>query len=325
VPNISASKYSDDEKFYLLKNYLYELNECLSVALNNFDFENLNIKNKIEENSKENISQKKLIDDSLKENNSQRKLIKENKEKLEKIKNEIIITADEIFKNCTSEINKTETEILSKVQNEFLAISEFGEYKSETASIIKESADSISLNHSSIEETKNDLENYKINNNSELNLRAEAIISQIESIFSKKSEFDEFSENISSQITQTANNITENFERKITSTKEDVSSLGGTVSELIYSLDAYIKRGELENGIYGIEIGRSDSNIKARFTNEKLSFLQGATEVAYISGNNLNILRAEIIDYLRIGDSNNGYFSFDVTENGLEVKWSYGK
>ena len=29
VPNISTTKYSDDEKFYLLKNYLYELNETL--------------------------------------------------------------------------------------------------------------------------------------------------------------------------------------------------------------------------------------------------------------------------------------------------------
>ena len=32
--------------------------------------------------------------------------------------------------------------------------------------------------------------------------------------------------------------------------KEDISTLGGTVSELIYSLNAYIKRGELEKGIY---------------------------------------------------------------------------
>ena len=41
VPNISATKYSDDEKFYLLKNYLYELNETLSYALSNVDSSNL--------------------------------------------------------------------------------------------------------------------------------------------------------------------------------------------------------------------------------------------------------------------------------------------
>lgn len=312
MPNISASKYSDDEKFYLLKNYLYELNECLSFALSNIDFSNLkeNIKNKIEEKSEEKISYENLI--------------KENREKFENLKNKIIITADEIFENCKSEIKNSENEILGKVQNEFLAISEFGEYKSETASIIKENADAITLNPSNIETVNNNLENYKSENNSELNLRAEAIISQVENIFAKKSEYDEFTEIISSQITQTSKNITENFENSVLSAKEDISTLGGTVSELIYSLNTYIKRGELESGVYGIEIGRSDSNIKARFTNEKLSFLQGTTEVAYISGNNLYILRAEIIDYIKIGDMEKGYFIFDVTDNGLEVKWSYG-
>lgn len=160
MPNISASKYSDDEKFYLLKNYLYELNECLSFALSNIDFSNLkeNIKNKIEEKSEEKISYENLI--------------KENKEKFENLKNKIIITADEIFENCKSEIKNSENEILGKVQNEFLAISEFGEYKSETASIIKENADAITLNSSDIETVNNNLENYKSENNSELNLRA---------------------------------------------------------------------------------------------------------------------------------------------------------
>ena len=255
---------------------------------------------------------------------SYEKIIKENKEKFENLKNKIIITADEIFENCKSEIKNSENEILGKVQNDFLAISEFGEYKSETASIIKENADAITLNSSNIETANNNLENYKSENNSELNLRAEAIISQVENIFAKKSEYDEFTEIISSQITQTSKNITENFENSVLSAKEDISTLGGTVSELIYSLNTYIKRGELENGVYGIEIGRSDTNIKARFTNEKLSFLQGTTEVAYISGNNLYILRAEIIDYIKIGDIEKGYFIFDVTDNGLEVKWSYG-
>ena len=312
MPNISTSKYSDDEKFYLLKNYLYELNECLSFALSNIDYSNLkeSIKNKIEEKSEEKISYEKII--------------KENKEKFENLKNKIIITADEIFENCKSEIKNSENEILGKVQNDFLAISEFGEYKSETASIIKENADAITLNSSNIETANNNLENYKSENNSELNLRAKAIISQVENIFAKKSEYDEFTEIISSQITQTSKNITENFENSVLSAKEDISTLGGTVSELIYSLNTYIKRGELESGVYGIEIGRSDSNIKARFTNEKLSFLQGTTEVAYISGNNLYILRAEIIDYIKIGDIEKGYFIFDVTDNGLEVKWSYG-
>lgn len=33
VPNITSDKYSNERRFSLLKNYLYELNETLSIAL----------------------------------------------------------------------------------------------------------------------------------------------------------------------------------------------------------------------------------------------------------------------------------------------------
>ena len=69
----------------------------------------------------------------------------------------------------------------------------------------------------------------------------------------------------------------------------------------------------------------SDSNIKARFTNDRLSFYQGASEVAYISGSSLYITNADVLDYLRIGNSSQGYFLFDTTSNGLEVRWIDGK
>ena len=100
--------------------------------------------------------------------------------------------------------------------------------------------------------------------------------------------------------------------------------MGGEVRELASSLDVYIRRGELEEGVYGIEIGRSDSNIKARFTNDRLSFYQGLAEVAYISGSNLYITRAQVLDYLKLGNAAEGFFIFDVTENGLEVTWTNG-
>lgn len=312
VPNISTSKYSDNEKFQLLKNYLYELNDALSYALGNIDTSNFSDSVKIK------------IDSLEKTENNYKKIKEDAVEKFNSLKNKIIITADEIFQDCKTEIETSEKEILLIAEGEFVAQSEFGEYKNEAATSIKENAEAILLNAGNIETITNDFENYKVSNNAEINIGATAIISQVENLFAKKSELDEFSEKISSQITQSAENISENFTTKLSVVKEDISTLGGNVSELIYSIDAYIKRGELESGIYGIEIGRSDSNIKARFTNEKLSFIQGDTEVAYISGNNLYILRAEITDYLKIGNSNNGYFIFDVTENGLEVRWSYG-
>ena len=161
-------------------------------------------------------------------------------------------------------------------------------------------------------------------NNADISLQATAIISQVENLFTKKTEFQDFSEAVSSQITQTSQNITEIFSEKISNVDGNILDLENNVSELVYSLDAYIKRGELESGVYGIEIGRNDSNIKARFTNDKLSFMQGEIEVAYVSKNNLYITRTEITDYLKIGNSVEGFFVFDVGEHGLEVKWSYG-
>lgn len=312
VPNISTTKYSDDEKFYLLKNYLYELNETLSYALSNVDSSNLSNGLKIEiENVKNDASEiHNLKQDSL--------------QRFNELKNKIIITANEIFENCNTEIEKTEKEILLKAESDFVAKSQFGEYKNEVNTSIKENSQAIELNANNIESTLNDLEHYKIQNNSDISIQASAIISQVENLFTKKSDLEDFSESVSSQITQNSENITEVFSECISKIDNDLLDLENNVSELVYSLDAYIKRGELESGVYGIEIGRSDSNIKARFINDKLSFMQSGVEVAYISKNNLYITRAEITDYFKIGNSSVGCFIFDVTDNGLEVKWSYG-
>lgn len=312
VPNISTTKYSDDEKFYLLKNYLYELNETLSYALSNVDSSNLSNGLKIEiENVKNDASEIH----NLKQDYLQR---------FNELKNKIIITANKIFENCNTEIKKTEKEILLKAESDFVAKSQFGEYKNEVNTSIKENSQAIELNANNIESTLNDLEHYKIQNNSDISIQASAIISQVENLFTKKSDLEDFSESVSSQITQNSENITEVFSECISKIDNDLLDLENNVSELVYSLDAYIKRGELESGVYGIEIGRSDSNIKARFTNDKLSFMQSGVEVAYISKNNLYITRAEITDYFKIGNSSVGCFTFDVTDNGLEVKWSYG-
>lgn len=312
VPNFSTTKYSDDEKFHLLKNYLYELNETLSYALGNIDMSNFSggLKTEIE-NVKIDVTEiQSLKQDAL--------------EKFANLKNKIIITANEIFENCTTEIQKTESEIMLKAESSFVAKSEFGEYKNEASTSIKENTNAIQLNANDIESAMNDLENYKVQNNSEISIQSNAIISQVENLFTKKTEFQDFTDTVSSQITQTAQNVTEIFSERFSAVDTGILDLENNVSQLVYSLDAYIKRGELDTGVYGIEIGRSDSNIKARFTNDKLSFIQGEIEVEYISKNNLYITRAEITDYLKVGNSQDGFFVFDVSANGLEVKWSYG-
>jgi hypothetical protein len=150
------------------------------------------------------------------------------------------------------------------------------------------------------------------------------VTAAVEERFARKDEQEELEERLRSLVTQTASGITDNFSETVTAVGEDLSTLGGTVQELVSSLDVYIRRGELETGVYGVEVGRSDSVIKARFTNDRLSFLQGSAEVAYISDSTLFITRAEVLDCLRLGNAADGYFTFDATENGLEVRWSDG-
>ena len=312
VPNLTSPKYSNDNRFLLLKNYLYELNETLSFALGDKSLTEIqNIKKEIEtekEAEKQNIIHLK----------------NESKKRFEELKNQIIRTAEEIELDYSTAISKSEEEILLTAQGEFATRTEFGEYRNQVDTELLQTAERISANAKTTEEISTDLENYKKANNAQLTVQAEEILSQVGNIFSTKTELGEVEEQIYSQVSQTAESITEAFSQSITGVQEDLSSVGGEVRELASSLDIYIRRGELEEGLYGIEIGRSDSNIKARFTNERLSFYQGTAEVAYISGSNLYITRAEILDYLKIGNSTDGYFTFDVSENGLEVMWSDG-
>lgn len=312
VPNLTSPKYSSDNRFLLLKNYLYELNEALSYALGDkSQTEIQNIKKEIE--AEKNGESESII-----------RLKNETKKRFEELKNQIIRTAEEIEMDYSTAISESEREILQTAQGQFATKTELGEYKNQVDTELSQTAESISANARETEEISTDLEEYKKTNNANFSVQAEEILSQVENIYSAKTDLSDLEERVSSQISQTASGITEVFSESLSAFSEDLSSVGGDVKELISSLDVYIRRGLLEEGVYGIEIGRSDSKIKARFTNDRLSFYQGLSEVAYISGSNLYITRAEILDYLKIGNSSDGFFTFDVSENGLEVMWSNG-
>ncbi len=275
----------------------------------------------------ENSSQVIKITEELKKSNRDDvatnavKLKSDSIKRFTELREQIVRTAEEIETSYRAEITNTEKSILGEVERSFVGKSEFGDYKSGVETSIQQTADEIELVSTNIEEVSTDLENFKTASRSEITTTADAIVSKAEELYETKSESADLESRVLSEITQTSQNITENFSRELSVMSDDLSTIGGSVSDLINDLDVYIRRGELENGVYGIEIGRSDSNIKARFTNERLSFYQGASEVAYISGSSLYITNADVLDYLRIGNSAEGYFLFDTTSNGLEVRW----
>lgn len=312
VPNLTSDKYSDDNKFMLLKNYLYELNEALAQALDDKTATELQAFTK-SVNEKDKSNSEKII--ALKNQSIKR---------FDALKQDILRTADEIEKAYTTKLEQTKEEIKLEAKGEFVAQSQFGEYKNETASQYKQMSEAIQSNVTKTEELSTSVEDYKRITDSKITQQAESITSQISEAYATKNEVNGLEDRVESKIVQTSTNITDNFNKSLTYLSDDISTVGGNVKEFISELDVYIRRGELEPDIYGIEIGRSDSLIKARFTNDRLSFYQGTSEVAYISQNNLYITRAEVLDYLKIGNTSQGFFIFDTTENGLEVKWSYG-
>ena len=312
VPNITSQKYSTDNRFALLKNYLYELNETLALVLGEQHENQITLlQNKVQQSNEQ--SEKYAI-----------ALKKENVTKINNLKEQIIRTAKSIETEYKAEISKNQEEILAEVERTYTTKSEYGEYTSQVDTKLKQTAEEIALLSENSESVRTDFENFKDTSRSELSIQASAIVSRVENEFQSKTQAEEMESRISSQITQATDSVTESFSKDIAVLTEDVSTVGGTVTELVSSLDVYIRRGELSEGVYGIEIGRSDSHVKARFTNDRLSFYQGVSEVAYISGSTLYISNADVLDYLRIGNATQGYFLFDTTQNGLEVRWVDG-
>ena len=254
-------------------------------------------------------------------------LSKEQKADFDMLKSEIIRSADEVTQAYTKAVQESEQGMRTEFSEQYIAKSDMGSYTADMKTAIEQNSEAVSLQAESLESIQTELTEYKKSNNAELSVQAEEIVARVQESFVSQTEMGDLEEKLTSQITQSATDVKETFSTQISAANENLEEINKEFAEFAQTIDIYIKRGLLvegespEDDIYGIEIGRSDSNVRARFTNEKLSFIQGNVEVAYISGSNLYITRAEILDYLRIGNSEQGFFTLDVTEYGLEVRW----
>ena len=93
-----------------------------------------------------------------------------------------------------------------------------------------------------------------------------------------------------------------------------VSDTAGTVEDL----SGYIRTGVLEGGVIGVEIGdltSPASPFKVRLTGQRLSFICGEDEVAYMSDSALYVTKANITGKLTLGA-----YEIDTTD-GLALKY----
>lgn len=70
-----------------------------------------------------------------------------------------------------------------------------------------------------------------------------------------------------------------------------------------------------------LTLGKEDESFSTQITNKKLAFLDGSTEVAFISNQNMYITNANVTEALAIGTVIDGLFEWTVTNTGLGLKW----
>lgn len=116
---------------------------------------------------------------------------------------------------------------------------------------------------------------------------------------------------ISTAMTQTAQSI----EMRFTSIEQLVEQIGGDSSGNYDLLNRYIR---FQDG--HIILGEEGNDFTMDISNDRISFLQSGTEVAYMSNSKLYITQGEILDSLRLGN-----YAFTPRANGnLSFTWVGG-
>lgn len=123
-----------------------------------------------------------------------------------------------------------------------------------------------------------------------------------------KNDLETLNKSVTTQFTQTNESFTYNFEA-MTSRIDNLDEYSTTEIENIKN---YIK---FVGG--NIILGQSGNDFTLMITNEKISFLQGGKEVAYLSNSKLYITQGEILNSLKLGR-----YSFKPRDNGnLSFRW----
>ena len=196
--------------------------------------------------------------------------------------------------------------LTNKFEGLYVAKSDFGTYKEETAQTIEENSTAIEQTFTNVQTIDTDLQ---------------GVFSSVQQIDTKLIE--EVS-GIKQNIEDTTKGLSENLKDVTGDLSESINNvsiaLGSQISELVKRVDAiltvnaYIKSGllyynEEELPVYGVEVGQTN-NVNgvetfrkfARFTADRLSFYdQNDTEVAYISDYKLYITSVEILYNLIAG------------------------
>lgn len=144
--------------------------------------------------------------------------------------------------------------------------------------------------------------NEVVSSNTSILQNAENIIMTALQDYVATSDFETFQQTISTQFEQTASAFNFNF-NNITS---QINTINGTTQAQFQEISKYIR---FEDG--NIILGEAGNEITLKIENDRISFLQNNSEVAYLSNNKLVVTDGEFLNSLIIGN-----FAWKPRENG---------
>lgn len=129
-----------------------------------------------------------------------------------------------------------------------------------------------------------------------------------ESTYAKQSELKQTADSLTVSISQTvtradalADQQTDLSDRLDTA-DQNLSNLSESVAAEVEERKSYMRFGQQADGGPVLELGASASQGKVQLTDDRLSFLSGDSEVAYVGNDRLYINNAQVLNTLRIGN-----------------------
>lgn len=162
-----------------------------------------------------------------------------------------------------------------------------------------------------IESRVSDLENDMDGFESKITQSASDITQSVSETYTKQTDFGDYQEVVTSSFDQMA----KDFGFEFTTVKKSVTDLGEDVQDEFEIIKNNIQFGqeEISPGVWTptITLGTSTNELSLIIRNSRISFMQGTSEVAYISNNTLIITDGTFLNSLRIGN-----FGYKPRSNG---------
>jgi hypothetical protein len=156
---------------------------------------------------------------------------------------------------------------------------------------------SLQVNHNTQEiialaQRTEEIEGEIVESATQVTQNAETIIMEALKDYVTTGDFETFQTTISTQFQQT----NESFEFNFNNIVNQINSLDGSTQEQFQNISKYIRFVDGK-----IILGEVGNELELQISNDRISFIQNNTEVAYFSNNKLNVTDGEFINSLTIG------------------------